>query len=51
MRYEITIKKGRKIVERHHRDDYLDALELLDRIENLIGFEYRVEFRDRKPFA
>lgn len=51
MRYEILIKKGRKIIERHERENYNDAMMVLEMIEETMGYTYTVEFRDRTPFA
>jgi hypothetical protein len=50
MRYEILIKKGRKVVERHQRDNYSDAMRLLEFIEETMAYSYTVEFKDNQPF-
>lgn len=50
MRYEILIRKGRKIIERHQREDYTDAMRLLEFIEETMAASYTVEFKDRNPF-
>ena len=50
MRYEILIKKGRKIIERHLREDYTDAMRLLEFIEETMAYSYTIEFRDNNPF-
>ena len=50
MRYEILIKKGRKVVERHQRDNYSDAMRLLEFIEESMASTYTVEFKDNQPF-
>ena len=51
MRYEILIKQGRKIIERHRRENYNDAMMLLEMLEETMGYTYTVEFQDHKPFA
>lgn len=50
MRYEILIRKGRKIIERHKREDYTDAMRLLEFIEETMAASYTVEFKDTNPF-
>lgn len=51
MRYEILVKRGQKIVERHRRKDYDDAMQLLYILEENMADAYTVEFRDTNPFA
>jgi len=51
MRYEVLIKKGRKIIERHQREDYNDAMMLLEMIEETMAYSYTVEFKDNQPFS
>ena len=51
MRYEILVKKGLKIIERHQREDYTDAMRLLEFIEETMAASYTVEFKDTKPFG
>jgi hypothetical protein len=51
MRYEILIKRGRKVIERHQRDNYSDAMRLLEFIEETMASTYTVEFKDTTPFS
>jgi len=51
MRYEVLIKKGRKVIERHQREDYTDAMRLLEFIEETMAYSYTVEFKDTAPFS
>jgi hypothetical protein len=51
MRYEVLVKKGRKIIERHQREDYNDAMMILEMIEETMGYTYTVEFKDKFPFG
>lgn len=52
MRYQILVKKGRKIVERHQSDDYDQAMRIFDVLEeNIDSSKYGIEFQDTRPFA
>lgn len=51
MRYEITVKSGRKIVERKSLNDYSSAMDMMDELETRYGEKYIVEFRDTNPFG
>jgi len=51
MRYEILIRKGRKVIERHQRDTYWGAMRLLDILtESVQNTGYTVEYKDTNPF-
>ena len=49
-RYQILVKDGRKIVERHDLSDYSTAMALLDRLEVAFFGIYTVEYKDTAPF-
>ena len=46
MQYEILIKRDRKVIERHQRDDYETAMNLLDILEETMADTYSIEFKD-----
>ena len=50
MRYQIIIRKKNKIVERHSRNKYDEAMMLLETLEETLPDSYQIEFRDTKPF-
>ena len=47
MRYDITAKLGRKIIDRVETNDYQLALAELESFEEKYGHKYDVEFLDR----
>ena len=54
-RYVITVRKGKRILQRHFFNDYHAAMEMMDFIEerkdSLYAIGSIVEFRDTDPFA
>ena len=51
-RYEITVKRSRKIVERHYFDDYGVCMGFLGFIEyKYTGKCVSILFKDHDPFA
>ena len=50
MRYQILIRKKNKIVERHARNDYDEAMVLMETLEETLPESYQLEFKDTKPF-
>lgn len=44
-RYEILVKDGRKIIQRHYFDDYVDSQDMLDELEDTHS-RYSVEYTD-----
>jgi hypothetical protein len=50
-RYEVTVKRSRKIVERHYFNDYDACMNFLDEIEyKYSGTLATVEYKDLDPF-
>lgn len=53
-RYEVTVRKGRKIYERKYFNDYDAAMDWMDFVEEKTDKLYAigafVEFRDLDPF-
>lgn len=50
-RYSIFVTKGRKVVERHYRNDYDAAMRLMDALEETLAPGYGLEFKDSNPFG
>jgi len=53
-RYEITVRNGRKILERHYFSDYVVCMEFLDFLESQNERLQRgatIEYKDLKPFS
>lgn len=51
-RFEITVKRSRKIVERHYFNDYAVCMGFLGFIEfKYTGKLVSIEFKDLDPFA
>ena len=49
-RYEVTVKRGRKIVERHYFNDYEVCMGFLDLLEyRYSGTLAKVEYKDFDP--
>ena len=49
-RYEITVRHGRKIVERFFFADYDNAMSMMDILEER-NTNQIIEFKDNNPFA
>lgn len=48
MRYQVTIRKGKKTVQHAGFDDYDTAMAWLDSMEDKYGEQYTADFRDTK---
>ena len=50
-RYEVTVKRSRKIVERHYFNDYDACMGFLDLLEyRYAGQPETIEYKDLRPF-
>ena len=49
-RYQILIKDGRKIIERHYFSDYDDAMAMLDLLYCRYGRTCTIDYKDTDPF-
>ena len=54
-RYEIIVRKGSRILQKHYFNDYEGAMSMLDWIDEhkdaVYAFGSVVEFRDLNPFS